>query len=469
MRNSTGFAIAIAGALAVAAYGYATTDALVATTRDIERTHRAIEAFDEVLVESSIAGTARRSYLLGGEGAEIQKFEAAADESREAMARARALWVETFGKADRLDRVDRLLRERLDGLSESMEARRRGLGSEPQAPTRTELDLVSRLRSEIIDSTADLQRLVLEREAQTARSAALAKWADIVGMAMSALLLAWVFSRMRSENLERRRSEEELRASQASLATALDAMDQTTRFLDSMIENLPAMIFVKDAEALRFERINQAGEKLLGVPRVDLLGKNDFDFFPREQAEFFQSKDRETLRRGVVVDIQEEPIETPQGRRWLHTRKVPMFTADGRPRHLLGISVDVTERKEAAEQLRLAKDGSEAANRELEAFAYSVAHDLRAPLRSIDGFTRALVEDCGPVIPIGSRGHLERVLAAAHRMALIIDDLLLLSRVSRTAIHLETVDLSAMAEETAESLRQAEPARAVEVRIQPTL
>jgi light-regulated signal transduction histidine kinase (bacteriophytochrome) len=117
----------------------------------------------------------------------------------------------------------------------------------------------------------------------------------------------------------------------------------------------------------------------------------------------------------------------------------------------------------------LAKDGSEAANRELEAFAYSVAHDLRAPLRSIDGFTRALLEDCGSALPIVGRAHLQRVLDAAQRMAVLIDDLLLLSRVTRTAIHLQPVDLSAMAQATARSLREAEPTRTVEVRIQPTL
>jgi len=459
----------MAAVLAVAAYGYSTTEALVATAHEIERTHRAIEAFDDVLVASSIAGSARRLYLLGGEGAEVQKFDVAADEAHDALGRARTLSLETLGRGSRLDRIDGLLRARLDTLSESIDQRRHGLGSESQQPTRAELALVSSLRAEILDAVGELQQILLTREAQTSRSAALAKWTDIVGTALSVALLALVFSRLRAENLQRRRSEQDLLASQASLAKALSATDQATRFLDSMIENLPAMVFVKDAAELRFERMNQSGEKLLGVARADLLGKSDFDFFPREQAEFFQSKDRETLSRGVVVDVQEEPIETPNGRRWLYTRKVPLLAADGAPQHLLGISMDITEHKEAAEQLRLAKEGSEAANRELEAFAYSVAHDLRAPLRSIDGFTRALLEDCGSALPIVGRAHLQRVLDAAQRMAVLIDDLLLLSRVTRTAIHLQPVDLSAMAQQTARSLREAEPTRTVEVRIQPTL
>src|ERR1700678_1099210 len=98
MRNSAAFAVAMAAVLAVAAYGYSTTEALVAAAHEIERTHRAIEAFDDVLVASSIAGSARRLYLLGGEGAEVQKFDVAADEAHDALGRARALSLGTLGQ-----------------------------------------------------------------------------------------------------------------------------------------------------------------------------------------------------------------------------------------------------------------------------------------------------------------------------------------------------------------------------------
>ena len=130
----------------------------------------------------------------------------------------------------------------------------------------------------------------------------------------------------------------------------------SARFLDSIVENIPDMIFVKDAAELRFERLNRAGELLLGKPRAELLGKNDFDFFAPAQAEFFQAKDREALAGGVVVDIPEEPIDTPLGTRWLHTKKIPIVDDQGRPRYLLGISEDVTERRLALEALARAHD-----------------------------------------------------------------------------------------------------------------
>jgi two-component system sensor histidine kinase/response regulator len=103
------------------------------------------------------------------------------------------------------------------------------------------------------------------------------------------------------------------------------------------------------------------------------------------------------------------------------------------------------------------------ANRELEAFSYSVSHDLRAPLRAMDGFSQALVEDYGGKLDAQGRDYLERVRAASQRMAQLIDDLLNLSRVGRTEIHLGEVDLSALAGEIAEDLRNAEPSRQVEM------
>jgi diguanylate cyclase (GGDEF)-like protein/PAS domain S-box-containing protein len=124
-------------------------------------------------------------------------------------------------------------------------------------------------------------------------------------------------------------------------------------FLSAIVDNMPAMVFVKDAQELRFELFNRAGEDLLGLSRADLIGKADHDFFPQEQAEFFQAKDREVLRSGTLLEIPEEPIETEKGRRWLYTRKIPILGEDGAPHHLLGISIDITERRETDEKLRL--------------------------------------------------------------------------------------------------------------------
>ncbi len=111
----------------------------------------------------------------------------------------------------------------------------------------------------------------------------------------------------------------------------------------------------------------------------------------------------------------------------------------------------------------------EALNRELEAFSYSVAHDLRAPLRSIDGFARALLEDHAAQLDEVGRDHLERVHAAATRMGALIDDLMVLGRVSRAELHREPVDLARLVRAAEARLRRSHPERVVKVELDPEL
>jgi PAS domain S-box-containing protein len=132
-----------------------------------------------------------------------------------------------------------------------------------------------------------------------------------------------------------------------------DALHRDEEFLDSIIENIPNMIFVKEAETLRFVRFNKAGERLLGRTREEMIGKNDYDFFPKDQADLFTAKDREALERKELIDIPEESIQTHHGERVLHTRKLPIIERDGRAQYLLGISEDITDRKRAEEKLSL--------------------------------------------------------------------------------------------------------------------
>jgi PAS domain S-box-containing protein len=453
--ETVGLWIAIAASIGTAVIGYRTTEELVVTTREVDRTHRAIDALDQVLVSIGSAGTARRAYLLGGEGAEIQRFATAGDEARRALDEARALADRGPADKERFEHIQSLLDERWSTLAESVERRRQGLATSNEPPTRADVDSMARLRSAILDTAAESRRNLTERQDRADRSATVAKDVELCGTALTAVILILAFARLRRTAARER--------------AARQSADRATRFLDSVVENLPAMVFIKEAEALRFDRINQAGEALLGVNRRELLGKSDKDFFPEDQALFFQTKDRQTLAKRVVVDIPEEPIETKQGRRWLHTRKVPLLDESGEPRFLLGISVDITERKHAAEALRQAKDRAEAVSRELEAFSYSVAHDLRAPLRSIDGFSLALLEDSAGILSDVCQKHLHRIQAAAQRMGELIDDMLSLSRLSRTNLQAEEVDLSELAAASVADLRQRSPEREVAVQIEPSL
>ena len=134
---------------------------------------------------------------------------------------------------------------------------------------------------------------------------------------------------------------------------AEDERRRTQVFLDCVVENIPALIFVKDAKELRFVRVNRAFEQLVGHRREELIGKNDYDFFPKEEAEFFTTVDRQVLGAGKLSDIPEETLHTKEGKiRVLHTKKIPLSDARGNPQYLLGISEDITEQRLAEEERR---------------------------------------------------------------------------------------------------------------------
>ncbi|MCB9797582.1 MAG: PAS domain-containing protein [Alphaproteobacteria bacterium] len=150
------------------------------------------------------------------------------------------------------------------------------------------------------------------------------------------------------------------------LESQLRKLRQEARFWEQVFEHIPTMAFVKRAEDLRFIRFNRVGADLIGVPQDELLGKTDYDFFPKEEADFFTSKDREVLDCGVLVDVPQEPIQSAeQGRRWLHTKKIPIFSETGDPLFLVGISEDITERLAMEERIRAHTEQLEAANSQI--------------------------------------------------------------------------------------------------------
>ena len=153
------------------------------------------------------------------------------------------------------------------------------------------------------------------------------------------------------ENLERQRNE----------------LEETRNFLDSVLENIPLMLSVKDAATLRYVRLNRAGEEFLGVRRTEIVGRTDADHLPPDQARASRATDDATLaHEGPSAPI-EEVIDTPgKGSRILQTRKVPLLGAEGTPRYLLGISVDVTERKPGRKRARAVLHGSDAGQRPAE-------------------------------------------------------------------------------------------------------
>ncbi len=241
-----------------------------------------------------------------------------------------------------------------------------------------------------------------------------------------------------------------------------EEIKRSNEFLDSVLENIPNMVFVKDARTLKFVRFNRSGEELLGLSRKELIGKSDHDFFPEEQANKFILKDKEVLQGNKVFDIAEEVITTKEGQRWLHTRKIPIKDAAGMPLYLLGISEDITEKRVVDEQIKQLNydltrsvGEMELANKELESFSYSVSHDLRAPLRAIRGYTKILMEDYAANLAEDAQKMMGSVASNAERMSQLIDDLLAFSRMGKKEMNITTTDMNIVAKSALKTVQFA--------------
>jgi PAS domain S-box-containing protein len=230
---------------------------------------------------------------------------------------------------------------------------------------------------------------------------------------------------------------------------------ETNRFLDSLIENLPVMVVLKDARRLSFVRHNRAFERLIGFSREQLSGKTAHELFTPEEADFMAAKDREALEAGTLVEIPEQTIVTPHlGARVFHTMKTRIGGGAGNPGYILAISVDITQRKlaeRAVHELNRALEHQaeqlQATNKELESFSYSVSHDLRAPLRAIDGFAMMLQEDCSAQLDGEGNRYLSVIRENSRRMGELIDDLLAFSRLGRLPVSTREVDVESLVHE----------------------
>jgi PAS domain S-box-containing protein len=227
------------------------------------------------------------------------------------------------------------------------------------------------------------------------------------------------------------------------------------------------------------ETINPACEQITGLRAADCVGRNACELTPNSVPEALAAAFR-SCQTGKEVVTREHPLDLPAGQRWFNTVLVPLSDGNGAVRRIACIARDITDHRRNEEAVRRLNAELEArvaqrtsqladANKELEAFSYSVSHDLRAPLRSIDGFSKALLEDYADRLDAEGQDYLRRVRAASQRMGDLIDDLLDLSRINRAELRRARLDLGVIARKIADGLHTGHPERAVEWSIAPSL
>jgi len=258
------------------------------------------------------------------------------------------------------------------------------------------------------------------------------------------------------------------------------ALRDSERLLKAILETLPVGVWVADPEG-NITMANPASHEIWGG--LKHIGTDQYEAYRAwwEKTHERMQAQRWPLARAVATGegALAEPVEIEAfdgTRKTVAQSAVPLRDPN---RHLIGfvaVSQDISQAqqrekqiRELVEELRQRALDLEAVNKELEAFSWSVSHDLRAPLRSIEGFSRALLEDHAAQLRDEAQDDLRRVVAGALRMGQLIDDLLRLSRVTRSEIHPVTVDLSALAQSIAAELSKSQPEREVEFVIAPGL
>ncbi|WP_395740529.1 PAS domain S-box protein [Prosthecobacter sp.] len=333
------------------------------------------------------------------------------------------------------------------------------------------------------------------------------RWLDIrlfpTGDGLAAFLLDVHERKLAEEAVRQLNTELEQRVTERTtqLAAAIAELSQSRAELQSLFDSLPGLYLVLTPE-FKIVGVSDAYLQATMTERQNIIGRGLFEVFPDnpdEPGATGETNLRASLvsvlerRKAHTMAIQKYDIRRPDGvfeERYWSPVNSPLLDAAQQVKYIIHRAEDVTEfvlRKSqvterdeerrirmeqmeaeifhSSQKIQAANLQLEAANKELESFSYSVSHDLRAPLRAMDGFSRAVLEDYGPQLPADGQRYLQVIRTSAQRMGSLIDDLLSFSRLSRAAMSRRTVDVRRLVQDTLEELSSQRDGRDVHVHV----
>ena len=221
---------------------------------------------------------------------------------------------------------------------------------------------------------------------------------------------------------------------------AEELLSEERKVLRALIDNVPDFMYVKDAES-RFVVANASVARSRELKRPEeLLGKTDFDFYPRELAEsYFQDEQNVIRTKQALFNKEEECVDAAGNKSWLLTTKVPLYDKNGQVTGIAGVGRDITKRREAEREMQRAREAAEAASQAKSEFLANMSHEIRTPLNGVMGMTDLALDT---QLTPEQREYLETVKTSSDSLLTVINDILDFSKIEAGKIDLEAVDFN---------------------------
>ena len=452
-RIVVGFATALVILIAIGADTYRRALAVADNARRVAHTHEVVShlwslSSDIVTVESR-----RRAYVLTGDEDHVGRAHASAASAQDNLQRLRRLTADNPRQQERLDRLDRFVAARLADVDQSIERFRRNPADRSAQADATSAsaranDEIRAVVREMLDEEA---ALLDGRNADVRASLRRTKWIIALGGVAAGVLVGVASFLFYRESRHRERAEAELRRREALYRTVL-----------GQFPNGAVLLFDRE---LRYRLAEGQGLAAVGLTKAGLEGRTIWEALPPETCAAIEPAYRAAIAGEPTF------FEVPFGGRYFVVQVSPL-SLEGEERLGMVVTQDITERKQAEDQVRHLNTElyakiveATSANQELEAFSYSVSHDLRAPIRHINGFVDMLQRRSASALDETAQRHLNTIARASRHMGQLIDDLLGFSRMGRGDLARSRVSLGSLAREVIEEMRPELDGRAIEWKV----
>jgi signal transduction histidine kinase/CHASE3 domain sensor protein len=443
---SAGIMVLIAGLLP-----YQAAKRFAAANDNLEHQYVTLGALDAIQTSLQTAIAELRGYMVTGDGELVERFHRALDAMHESEARAAGLLADEPEILPSFKILQQQLRAREDHLkiAESVAA-----GGPAAVLAGIDLRLA---RQQTADVTETISHIRSQLDAYTtARETKIASafrrlQLTLTLFLISSLVTLAILYRYGRSSRERR---------QAALAEA----EEQRRISDSIIDNAPVAIYLREAAGRTLVRVNPMMAQMSGKPIDLLLGAKGCPFGAQEIERALLAEEQSLVANRQWLSNGQFELDAPGGKLTIDVRTVLIPDPRGEVRYVLRLIDDITAQRKAMETERASaaaleqkSKALEFANRELESFSYSVSHDLRAPLRAIEGYASILAEDNATQLDEAGQRYLQNIRNGATKMGVLIENLLSFSRLNRHAMVPTDCDTPALVQNAWQAVRNAHP------------